>query len=151
MDQKLLYNLAVRFRMAIEIAKEAGEVNEYIREFPIGQCGHISDIFSQYLIDAGLGPVIYVNGTYYGDEEEERCSHTWLEIGDKLVDLTADQFKFNKEPLRNSDTLYVGPRNDWYNLFDTEDGVCHEHRGLEESWSNYFDLKNCYEIIKKYL
>ena len=36
-----LFELAVRFRKAIEAAQEAGELNEYIRKFPKGQCGQV--------------------------------------------------------------------------------------------------------------
>lgn len=143
--------LAEQFRRAIDAAKAAGESHDYIRNFPKGQCGHISDILSQHLLDSGIGPIIYVNDTYYGDVWEDRWSHTWLEVHGEIIDLTADQFKFNDKPLWNDNPVYIGPMNDWYRLFDTEHGSYHEHKGLERSWSNYHQLQQCYEIIKKYL
>lgn len=149
--EELLNNLAIQFRNAIEAAKSAGESHDYIREFPKGQCGNISDIFSQYLIDLDIEPVFYVNGTYYGDNEDERWSHTWLEVDGIIIDLTADQFKLNNKPLQNNTPVYVGLINDWYRLFDTEYGSYHEHNGLETSWINYDDLNDCYKIIKKYM
>ena len=150
MGQKL-FELAVKFRKTIEAAQEAGEPNEYIRGFPRGQCGHISDIFSQYLIDSEIGPVFYVNGTYYGDDWDDRWSHTWLEVDGNIIDMTADQFKFNEVPLHNETPVYVGLMNDWYRLFDIEHGSHNVHKGLERQWFNYRELKECYETVKDYL
>lgn len=146
-----LENLANEFRAAIEAAKQAGEMHVYIRKFPVGQCGNISDILAQYLLDCKFTSVIYINGTYYGENCDERWSHTWLEVDGLIVDLTADQFQFQKVPLKNNTAVYVGPMNDWYQLFDLEHGSYHKHIGLERNWSNYRDLAECYEIIKKYL
>lgn len=112
--------LAEQFRRAIDAAKTAGETHDYIRKFPTGQCGHVSDIFSQCLHDCDIKTVMYVNGTYYGDDWEDRGSHTWLEVDGEIIDLTADQFKFNDKPLQNDKSVYIGPMNDWYRLFDTE-------------------------------
>ena len=49
--------LVANFRKAIEAAKENYERGELFRNFPVGQCGHASDILSQYLIDNGFRTV----------------------------------------------------------------------------------------------
>lgn len=143
--------LAVRFRSAIETAKELGEQHIYLKDFPVGQCGHVSDLLAQYLIDCGIYSVIYVNGTYYGDKLDDQWSHTWLEVDEIVVDLTADQFKYHERPLQNNTSVYVGKKNSWYDLFDIGCASCHQHKGLDTSWTNYYELKQCYDIINLYL
>lgn len=67
-----LETLVFNFRKAIETAKDNDELGEFFRKFPVGQCGNTSDILAQYLIDNEIGPITYVNGTYYGDDLEDR-------------------------------------------------------------------------------
>lgn len=143
--------IAYRFRTAIEKAIEAGESESFFRKFPTGQCGHTTDMLIQYLLDLGYQHVIYVNGTYYGNEWDDRWSHTWLELDGIIVDITGDQFKHHPYPLKNDVPIFVGPPNDWYRLFDTEHGSYHEHNGLEKSWINYSELLQWYAIIMQYM
>ena len=142
--------LVSNFREAIEIAKANKERGELFREFPVGQCGHTSDILAQYLIDNRIGPVIYVNGTYYGDDWD-RWSHTWLVVEGLVIDITGDQFKYHKEPLTYNVPIYIGPMIEYYQLFEVGPGGRHEHFGFEMEWSNYHELKDWYETILRYL
>jgi hypothetical protein len=139
------------FRKAIEAAKKNNEPGELFRKFPIGQCGHTSDILAQYLINNGIGPVIYANGTYYGDDFDDRQAHTWLLVKGLVIDITGDQFKFHKEPLKYDIPIYIGPMTKYYQLFEIGPGGMHEHFGLDCHWSNYHELKTWYEIILNYL
>lgn len=145
--EELVYN----FRTAIEVAKENGESGSFFRKFPTGQCGYTSDMLAQYLIYNGYESVVYVNGTYYGDEWDNRWSHTWLEVDEQIIDITGDQFKYHQEPLRNDIRIYIGPPNEFYKLFEGRPSSKHEHLGLNDQWTNYFELKQWYETILKYL
>lgn len=145
--EQLVYN----FRKAIEIAKENGDPGTFFRKFPTGQCGHTSDMLAQHLIDNGFESIFYVNGSYYGNEWDDRWSHTWLVVNDQIIDITGDQFKYHQEPIRNNVPVHIGPSNKFYDLFEIPPGGKHEHLGLDCYWSNYEELKQWYEIIKKYL
>lgn len=145
--QKLVYN----FRDAIETAIENGESGTFFRKFPTGQCGHTSDMLTQYLIDNGFESIVYVNGTYYGDKWDDRWSHTWLVVNDQIIDITGDQFRYHQEPLRNTIPVYIGPSNKFYDLFEITPGGIHKHLVLDCRWSNYDELKQWYEVILRYL
>ncbi len=139
------------FRKAIEAAKKNNEPGELFRKFPVRQCGHTSDILAQYLIDNGISSVTYVNGTYYGDDIDNRQSHTWLLVDGWVIDITGDQFKYHKELLNYDIPIYIGPMTEFYRLFEINPGGMHEHFGLDYQWSNYHKLKTWYEIILQYL
>ena len=145
--EELVYN----FRGAIEAAKENGEVGTFFRKFPTGQCGHTSDMLAQYLIDNGFESIVYVNGTYYGDEWDNQWSHTWLVVNEQIIDITGDQFKYHQEPLKNNVPVYIGPANKFYDLFEIHPSGKHKHFGLNDQWTNYFDLRQWYETIMRYL
>lgn len=145
--EPLIYN----FRKAIESAKANHEPGEFFRKFPTGQCGHTSDILAQYLIDNGISPVMYVCGTYYGDDWDDRYSHAWLVVEKAIIDITGDQFKHHKKPLSFDLPVYIGPMSDFHQLFEVDPGGMCEHHGLEHQWINYHELKNWYETILRYL
>ncbi len=145
--ERLVYN----FRDAIETAKENGETATFFIKFPTGQCGHTSDMLAQYLIDNGFEPIVYVNGTYYGDEWDDQWSHTWLVVNEQIVDITGDQFKYHQEPLKNNVPVYIGPANKFYDLFEIHPSGKHKHFGLNDQWTNYFELRQWYETIMRYL
>ena len=148
---KKLEALVFGFRNAIELAKDNNEPGYFFRKFPTGQCGHTSDILAQFLIDNGIGPVRYINGTYYGEDGSVMQSHTWLVVKDLIIDITADQFRYHAEPLTNDIPVYIGPMNEYYQLFDTTHGSDHEHFGLEQQWTNYHELKLWYKTILNYM
>ena len=147
----VLEELVVAFRKAIEAAIANGEQGELFRKFPVGQCGHTSDMLAQFLIDKGIGPITYINGTYYGSRGSITQAHTWLVVDGLIIDITGDQFKHHKAPLTNDVPIYIGPMTKYYHLFDTTHGSNHEHFGLEEQWSNYRELKAWYDTILKYM
>lgn len=146
-----LESLVFNFRKAIEAAIDNGEPGEFFRKFPVGQCGNTSDMLAQHLIDHGISPVIYVNGTYYGDDLDDRWNHAWLVVDGLIIDITGDQFKYKKAPLKNDLPVYVGPMTEYYRLFEVNPGGECEHHGLEHQWFNYHELRNWYETIVKYL
>ena len=146
-----LETLVFNFRKASEIAKANNEPGEFFRNFPLGQCGDTSDMLAQYLIDNGICPVIYVNGTYYGNDWDGRYSHTWLVAEGLVIDITGDQFKYQKEPLTYSVPIYIGPLTEFYQLFEVGPEGMREHFGLERQWFNYPELQKNYETILRYL
>lgn len=146
-----LETLVFGFRRAIETAKANNEPGEFFRKFPVGQCGHASDMLAQFLIDKGIGPITYVNGTYYGSCGRIMQSHTWLVVDERIIDITGDQFKYHEAPLTYDIPVYIGPITEYYRMFDTRYGSNHEHFGLERQWSNYHELKTWYENILNYL
>ena len=145
--KELVYN----FRKAIEAAQTNGEIGTFFRKFPTGQCGHTSDMLAQYLINNGFKQITYVNGTYYGDDWDDRWSHTWLVVNEQIIDITGDQFKYYKKPLQNNITVYVGPSNSFYDSFEVHPSGRFEHFGLNKQWINYSELRNWYETILRYL
>lgn len=147
----VLEELVVDFRKAIEAAMANGEQGELFRKFPVGQCGHVSDLLAQFFVDKGFGPITYVNGTYYGKYGTIMQAHTWLVVDGLIIDITGDQFKHHAAPLTNDVPIYIGPMNKYYQLFDTTHGSNHEHFGLEKQWSNYRELQAWYETILKYV
>ncbi len=146
-----LEELVYSFRRAIESAKDNNESGEFFRKFPLGQCGNTSDILAQYLIDNGIKNIEYVNGTYYGEDFEDRCSHTWLYINNSVIDITADQFKYEHSPIRCDVPVYIGPMSAYYRQFEVTPGGRYKHHGLHSEWIHYSDLKAWYETILKYL
>ena len=109
-----LYQLAVRFRKAIDDAKTAGELEcEYepfrkdrMRKFPNDCCDDTCDLFWHYLFDIH-GIVLKQYGAYYA---REHTRHNWLETEDGIIiDLTGDQF-----PHRPA--VYVDTDDSFYRL-----------------------------------
>ena len=145
-----LEKLVFAFRKAIERAQKNDEPGEFFRKFPTGQCGHTSDLLAQFLIDNGGSQVRYVYGTYYGRNDKMQ-SHAWLSVGDMIIDITADQFRYHEAPLTNDIPVYIGPMNEYYKLFDMTFGDNHEHMGLERQWTNYRELIRCYDTIIRYI
>lgn len=147
-----LEEIACNFRRAIEAAKKNHERGIFFDKFPVGQCGNTSDILAQYLIDNKIGPVTYVNGTYYYDDDSHnRNAHTWLFVRNNVIDITGDQFKDYGLPLFNDIPVYVGAMTDYYKLFEIGPGGKYEHHGLQTQWSNYSELLSWYETILEYL
>jgi len=146
-----LETLVCNFRKAIEAAQANYEPGEFFRKFPTGQCGHTSDMLAQYLIDNGIGPITYVSGTYYGDDPEDRWCHAWLVVNGLVIDVTGDQFRHHQPPLTFNIPVYIGPVAEFHQSFEVCPGGYSEHHGLEGHWIHYYDLKNWYETIQKYL
>lgn len=146
-----LETLVFNFRKAIEAARANNEQGEFFRKFPTGQCGNASDMLAQYLINKDICPVIYVNGTYYGDDLEDGWSHTWLVVEGLVIDITGDQFKYHMEPLTYDVPLYIGPMTEYYRLFEVGPRGSQEHFGLEKQWFNYNELNDWYKTILMYL
>lgn len=149
-----LEELVHNFRKAIERAQDNGETGEFFWKFPVGQCGNTSDMLAQYLIENKVGPIEYVNGTYYADDPNDpdnHQSHAWLLVKGLVIDITCDQFKTHNTPLKCNRPVYIGPMSDYYRQFDTRGFENYWHHGLDENWPHYNRLHSTYETIKRYL
>jgi hypothetical protein len=115
-----IFRLAAQFREAIEMAKNE---HKFIRDmcfgrFPRGCCGDASVLLAHYLLKRGI-QTTYICGNYYDDEVVQ--SHAWLELSDGvIVDITGDQFKYDKVFLNYNVPVYVGKMDAFHALFDVE-------------------------------
>ncbi len=91
----------VRFRLAIEKCKSEFEMLP-LRSFPRGSCGDASLLLSEFLLECGHGEFDYMLG------EREKRSHAWLQQGNLIVDMTADQFQ--DQPRQ----VIVTPESKWH-------------------------------------
>lgn len=87
--------LAVRFRTALQVTdKDILPVG--VQSFPRGSCGDVSILLAAYLADHGAGDFDYVcaeRGVHVEDgSEDDWTTHAWVQRGDLIVDITADQF-----------------------------------------------------------
>ena len=117
MDLVLLRIAAKRFRDAIECC-DRSELSLGLRFFPRGSCGDVTPLLGAYLHDEGLGKFQYIHGKR--GQVEPNCdrlrwtSHAWLQTGNIIVDITADQFDEVDEPIIVTDSP------DWHNQFRRE-------------------------------
>lgn len=72
--------------------------------FPRGACGDVSLILGQLLDDEGIKGFQYICGNKY----EPFSSHGWLQHGEWIVDITADQFD------DVNDSVIVTDKSEWH-------------------------------------
>ena len=149
---KNIYSLVTKFRKAVECAKNEGAFNgnEILSRFPKGCCGIISSLLAKYLFENGINSY-EVSGTFRSGNPEETQSHAWLVLEDNtIVDITGDQFKHSPIFLHYSEKVYVGPVNEFFELFEDVKKFYYEDftEGIDKI--NIQNKKN-YEIILSYL
>lgn len=158
MNIQLIKNKANIFRNAIDAAKEDYKFLEHqlMRRFPQGCCGIVCCLLAKYLFDEDICEKInYVNGTsYYGDGDSQ--AHTWLQLDDIIIDITGDQFKYYSLPLKNTNRVYVGKTNEFYESFDVYiTGVCefrkHSYELNNGSYNKMLNDQQLFEIITEYI
>jgi len=149
---KNIYSLVTKFRKAVEYAKNGGAFNgnQILSRFPKGCCGIISSLLAKYLFENGINSY-EVSATFRSGNPEETQSHAWLVLEDNtIVDITGDQFKCSPIFLNYSEKVYVGPVNEFYELFEDVKKSYYEDftKGIDKI--NIQNKKN-YEIILSYL
>ena len=149
-----LYALASKFRLAIEAALADGRFSDEIvfSRFPRGCCGDSSDLLAQYLLENGIR-TYYVCGTHYEDDCENNQSHAWLLTEDEvIIDITADQFKYDPIYSYYDLPIYVGHGNEFYDMFEVEKYSIRVNRGLDAFYGSCaFRLKKIYKTILQYI
>ena len=101
-----LKRLATEFRVAIENCERVRAFIATFRRFPHGSCGEAILLLAKYLEENGCGTFDYILGNRDG------YSHAWLQQRNIIVDITADQFDDNHDP------VIVGVDNSWHCQFD---------------------------------
>jgi hypothetical protein len=88
MDHDRVKKIAAAVRKAIEMCEPK---DLPWPAFPGGACGDTTLLLGQVLDDAGISGFEYICGNRY--KEDGTCaSHAWLQNGEWIVDITADQF-----------------------------------------------------------
>lgn len=94
MNERLikLKGIASKFRAAI-LACDLDSLALTFKAFPMGACGDAALLLGTYLHQLGYGPIDYVSG------QKGVQSHGWPEMGDIIIDITADQFGKEIDPV----------------------------------------------------
>ena len=127
---KSIKRLATQFREAINVAKDDRMFlrEAVFREFPRGCCGIASELLAQFLLEGGIH-TYYVCGNYRKGGFDNLQSHAWLVTeNDIIIDITGDQFRYEPVFLNYNKSVYVGPMDDFHNLFEIDferSDVCH--------------------------
>ncbi|EOB3677458.1 hypothetical protein ACHELX_004376 [Vibrio vulnificus] len=104
----ILFESAEKARAILELHHK--ELNKYLfSSFPKAACGNTCELLAEWFIQSGIQDVTYVYG-----ENTKLGSHAWLEIGDIVVDITADQFGTVMPK------VYVGRKIQFYDNFSEQ-------------------------------
>jgi hypothetical protein len=107
-DKQRVERIATAVRRAIEMC-EPTELPW--SRFPCGACGDTALVLGQVLDDEGIQGFKYVCGNKYkGDGRPS--SHAWLQSGEWIVDITADQFPDVHE------SVIVTHKSEWHELWE---------------------------------
>lgn len=103
---------AQAFRRALERVAPQSAASA-LQQFPHGSCGDVSELLGTYLRERNFGDFDYVWAQKYrtGDGGGY-MSHAWLQQGDLIIDITADQFPEMSEP------VIVGVETAWHRSFE---------------------------------
>lgn len=153
-DENLLSRikfLSTEFRRAIEKAKASGGFKRApFNNFPHACCGDASSLLAEYLLENGIDAYC-VGGTYHDGSPVGLWSHSWVVANESIiVDITADQFRTALPPLRNSISVYCGPKDAFHDLFEndwgpTQERICHFGEPARSR------LSELYSIITRFL
>jgi len=134
-DHRKLKQLATEFRLAIEKCQGVRTIIVTFSNFPRGSCGEASLFLAKYLEENNCGCFNYILG------DREGRSHAWLEQGDVIVDITADQFDDNDQP------VIVTVNHNWHSQFSGEV----QHVANLDGYDKYNSalLRSGYETILK--
>ena len=102
--------LAIRFREAI-LKCDRTKLPLSLADFPTNSCSDASILLGTYFKDNGVNGFILIKGKR--GEGGSLETHYWLEKGDMLVDITADQFKDINEEI-----VITKTDSRWYGTFD---------------------------------
>ncbi|RYZ17888.1 MAG: hypothetical protein EOO70_00630 [Myxococcaceae bacterium] len=145
----MLREHAVRFRQAIEQAPP-GRLGSSLTSFPAGACGDASLLLGSYLQEVGEGEFSYVLGWRARERDgvrDGRESHAWLQQGEILIDITADQFSTESAPIEP--VIVTNAPNPLHLSFETE--VVHEVAGYQTYITDpytFSHLQRAYRLVK---
>ena len=124
MTREELLHEAIRFRRAIEKAKDAGEFvpqrfkPERMNNFPHDCCDDTADLFTHYLYHEFDIVSIRINASYFDKRLKCDCYHDWQETEGWIVDLTGDQFQNDPSVPIKAKSIYVGKMDGFHRQFN---------------------------------
>lgn len=84
--------LAENLRAALDRAKAADADIPWLARFPTRCCNFASNLLLLELSQAGIGRLRRVMGTVQDEKGDDLGTHVWVQSGDTIIDITADQF-----------------------------------------------------------
>ena len=129
MELNYLISEAIRFRHAIQSARDNGEFvpkpfhKERMNDFPVDCCDDATDLFIHYLYQKFKIDSIRICGSFYDHDCARKCFHVWQEVCGFTVDLTGDQFNNNNSILVKANAVYVGNMDMFHHQFIIEEKV----------------------------
>lgn len=115
MEALQLLVIATRFRQAIEhIPHTQRPIG--MQAFPRGACGDSALLLGAYLVDQQVPGFMYVCGELGDKSANTWTTHAWLQRGELVIDLTADQF------IDAPCGVIVSEPSGWHKKFRTESG-----------------------------
>jgi hypothetical protein len=103
--------LCANFREAI-LKTYGKDLSCNLRDFPKGCCQIVSAMLMKYLMDNGYMNIKYVYG------EKGVLTHTWLQINDIIIDITADQFNSEDNLIK---PIIVELNSEWHKQYDKKE------------------------------
>jgi len=83
---------AQNLRTIIESAKSGDADIPWLPRFPEKCCNFAANLLLLELSDAGVDGLRRMIGTVQDDRGDDLATHVWVQAGDVVVDITADQF-----------------------------------------------------------
>lgn len=113
--------LATGLREAI-VALPIADRQLGLAAFPAGSCGDACLLLGALFADAGINGFRYVCGERGAQSDNTWTSHAWLQRGDLIVDITADQF--TDAPAG----VIISENSVWHAQFECEEPVDSDFR-----------------------
>jgi hypothetical protein len=141
MEPSELYEIATRFRRAVE-ARQASLRLFWMRDgFPTECCREASDMLGVFLGDRYAVEATVVRGQLDG------LSHAWLLIDGLIVDITADQFP---DRFPNAKPVIVSSESTMHAQFREEGRSCPMLLGAGDPDNEFaWDTRHDYRVIVK--
>jgi hypothetical protein len=104
-DQDIL-TACVRFRDALDAIDPQLWSRIYIDHFPRGACGHCAELLGRFLTQEFAIAPEYVCAVFYNEDGSRDTSHAWLEWNGLVIDISGDQFGWDRVIVSRSSALH---------------------------------------------
>lgn len=88
----IIRTTAEKLRDAIQRAKDENAGIPWLSRFPTKCCNFAANLLLLDLSEAGISGLRRVMGTVQDERGDDLENHVWVQVGDTIVDITADQF-----------------------------------------------------------
>ncbi len=135
-DSARIVQIATALRQAIERCPKTKLPWE---NFPRGACGDTTLVLGQLLFDHGIAGFKYISGQKHWPDGRF-STHAWLQNGQWVVDITADQFPEVQQ------AIIVSSDSPWHREWEvakTDGGALSEYKAEQvvQQWHLYGELK----------